>query len=1052
MNWAVADTNQSIAERFEKQARRYPEKTAIGGTSWQPTFAELDAAANGLVQAVLERGGSASGRVALLLRHDAPLFAAALGVLKAGKTGVALNPSDPPARLEQIRYDVRPGLVLCDARYRDLALRAGFSAAEVVTVAERPEGSAHAGPGVAARPQDVALLIYTSGSTGRPKGVMQTHRNLLHNVLRLTNGLGLRSEDRVALLASLSGGLGVATTLTALLNGATLSPFPVMERGVTGLPAWLAEQRITALTVSASVFRHFARTLNGERFPEIRLLRLASESATRGDFESYRRHFADTSLLAHTFSSSEAGNITQCLLSAGAEPLDDRLPAGQPAEGIELLLLADDGEEVPPGQIGEIVVRSEYLSPGYWGDEALTAERYSPAASKRNARLFRTGDHGRVSPDGMLTVLGRTDAQVNVRGSRVDLSEIETALVSRPQVAGAAVCPTATPRGDVKLTAYVTAPPGRGQSARRLRRELRATLPDHSVPTAFVFLDALPLTPHGKVDRERLARIESAPAAPPAADSPMSETEQVLSEIWSKALEHESGPTPGDDFFELGGDSLTAAVVAAEVHARFGVEIELHAFVESPTVASMARLVERLRSMPGDDGPPPLTRASRSAPLPASFGQRAVWRHCRRAPENARLHTAALGVCIRGPLDVAALRRGIEHIVRRHEVLRTTFAERDGQVVQVVHPAGPVDLPLTDLSAAPDAPTRAAELLARETRIPFDLERGPLLRLGLIRISEAEHRLLRINHHIISDGWSWDVFFEELNVLYEAYSSGEPPPLEDELPLQHGDFAAWERRWLRPASPVFRREVEWWRETLAGLPAAMPLPFARSKARDDVPPSHGLIEWEVEPEVSRELDRLGREARATSYMVWLAVLAAQLAIETGQDDIVLGTHVTTRRSAELQAMLGRLFNRSVLRLRIAGDESFRLWLPRVRDVVTETVAHTEIPYQRLVSQLRADGIAPPPIQVVFGASRRQPSLRLGGLEVTLMRPATEHMPRGFSLRLVRSLQDYCYIRYDAGIYDPSGVRSFLGRFQRLAADVCAHPDRRLSDLLDAQTP
>src|SRR5919106_2948278 len=311
MSWTVAETNQSIPERFEKQARRHPEKTAIAGTAWQPTFAELDAAANHLARGVLERRGSACGRVALLLSRDAALFAAALGVLKAGKTGVALNPSDPPGRLEQIRVDVGPELVLCDARHRGPAIRAGFSPREVVTVGERPDGFAPTAPGVAVSPEQVALLIYTSGATGRPRGVMQTHRNMLHNVLRLTNGPGLSSDDRVALLASLSGGQGVATTLTALLNGAALAPFPLMERGMTRLSAWLADHRITALTASASVFRHFARTLNGERFSAIRVLRLASESATRADLDAYRRHFARTWLFANTYSSSEAGNITQ---------------------------------------------------------------------------------------------------------------------------------------------------------------------------------------------------------------------------------------------------------------------------------------------------------------------------------------------------------------------------------------------------------------------------------------------------------------------------------------------------------------------------------------------------------------------------------------------------------------------------------------------------------------------------------------------------------------------------------------------------------------------
>ena len=399
MTWTVADTAQTLSQRFEEQARLRPEAQAIGGTAWAPTYSELDAAANGIAHALLDRSRRA-GRVALLARHDAPLFAAAIGALKAGKTVVVLNPADPPARLGRIRADVEPELVLVDAAHRELALGAGFEPGEVVDVAERPAGSPRAGPDAAARPDDPAFVIYTSGSTGAPKGVVQTHRNMLHNVLRHTNGLGIRPDDRVVLLASPSGGQGVGTTWTALLNGATLCPFPLMERGVTGLAEWLAEQRVTVFVASASVFRSFVRTLGDRRVPGVRLVRLGSEPAFQADFEAYRRHFPDAAALANTLSSSETGNITQCLMGPAAAPPDGGLPVGTAAEGIELLLLDEAGAEVAPGETGEIVVRSRYLSPGYWRDEASTAKRFVREGANGGPRRFHTGDLARRSSDG----------------------------------------------------------------------------------------------------------------------------------------------------------------------------------------------------------------------------------------------------------------------------------------------------------------------------------------------------------------------------------------------------------------------------------------------------------------------------------------------------------------------------------------------------------------------------------------------------------------------------------------------------------------------------
>jgi amino acid adenylation domain-containing protein len=1027
---------------------------AIDGTAWCPSFAELDAAANRLGHVVLDRSGAEPGRVAVLLPHDAPLFAAVLSVVKAGKTAVVLSPSDPPARLERIRRNAQPQVVLTDARNRELALRAGFTPAELATVADRPDASPQSPPEATLGPDHEAVLLFTSGSTGIPKGVIQTHRNVLHNVLRLTNGLGLRTEDRIVALASLTGGQGMATTWVGLLNGATLCPFPIMTRGVTGLAPWLDVQRITVLIASASVFRGFVRTLEGERLSTVRLLRLGSEPALRTDFEDYRRHFGDGCLFANTYSSSEAGNITQSMLDAAADPPPGGLSVGFAADGIQVAVLDERGEEVEVGTTGEIAVRSDYLSPGYWRDPALTAARYAEQRPPRNGhRLFRTGDLGRLAENGELMVVGRKDAQVKIRGNRVELPEVERAIAAWPGVTGSAIRATTSPRGDVKLTAYVSTRTRSGLGARELRRSLRETLPSHSVPTEFVFRDTLPRAPDGGVDRDRLARVELQHTASPPGGSAVTETEQVLVGIWSDALELDGGVGREHDFFELGGDSLTAAVIAAEVNAAFGVELELAAFVESPTLREMAELVDRLRAVGAADGRPALTRASRAQPLPLSFQQEQIWRSS-RTPEESRAYTMAREVRIKGPLDVVSLRHSLELIVRRHHVLRTTFTELDGEPVQVVHPDGALDLPLIDLTTVSDAEAQVADLLGREARAPFDLERGRLLRLRLVRIRDDDHRLLRINHHIVSDAASWRIFFSELSVLYDAYRHGEFPPVADSPRLQYADFAAWQRRCITSSSGRYRREVAWWRERLTGLPVPRPLPFARPTPLHDAPPSDGRCAPEIEPEVSGRLDRLARESGATHFMVRVALFAAQLAREIGQDDLVLTTFFSTRNSLELQAMFGHFFNGAILRLRTNEQQTFREWLDRVRAVVVETSARTEVPQENVLHSLLAEGIPRPRIHAIVAELYPVPPLRFGGLEVTNLEPTIETMPWEFSFcasRLPRI--DRCDARFDARLYDPSGVRAFLARYQRLAAEASAHPNRPLRRVMgEAQIP
>jgi amino acid adenylation domain-containing protein len=1037
----VAGTETSIPARFEEQTRRHPDRTAIGGTDWQPTYADLDAASNRIARHVLDRVGEGA-RVALLLRHDAPLIAAVLGAVKAGASAVSLNPTDPPARLARIRADFEPDLLLVDARNSELATAAGFSPGRTVTVDARPDASPHPPPGTGPAPGDIAFLIYTSGSTGRPKGVMQPHRNVVHNVFRLTKVMGIDAADRVVLLASLSGGQGLATVWTALLNGATLCPFSVMDRGVTGLPDWLDEHQITVLVVSASVYRNFVRTLEGRRLPTVRMLRLGSEAALPSDFESYRSHFSPSCLFANSYSSSETGNVTGYVLGSGAEIPDGSFPIGRVSEGLEVLLLDEGGDEVPPGTTGEIVVRSEYLSPGYWRNESLTADRFHGDGPERT---YRTGDLGRLSEDGLLTWMGRKDAQVKIRGNRVELSEVEKALAVQPDVAAAAVSTRRTARGDVRLLAHVAPSPDAAPTAAGLREALRASLPDYAVPTGFAILDALPLTPHGKIDRDRLPEIEEVTSPSPTAEPAMGEMEELLGGIWAEVFEREDVGRH-EQFFELGGDSLAAAVIAARIHATLGVELELGAFTEHPTVARLALVVEDLRAE-GGASRPPLRMASRAEPLPLSYMQERTWRHS-QTEEEARRWTVATAFRIEGPLDVAALRRSLDHVAGRHEILRTTFEQRDARLVQVVHPPEPADMRVVDFSSVPDPEAQAQELLTREGSQPFDMARLPLLRFVLIRIAEDYHQLVRLNHHIISDGWSWRHFFDDVAQLYEAFIAGDPPPLPARQPLHYGDMAVWERRYLRADAPRYRDDLAWWRHALEGAPASTELPFERRERFEDAAISDGVLWWGIPPEVSSGLARIAREVGATFFVTRLAAFAAQLAYASGQDDAIIGSYVTTRRHPETQRMVGFFSNLITMRLRFERDLSFRDWLMRVRDVVIETSAHSELPYGELCDELLRQGVTPPAIRAIFGVSTQPPPMSFGGLDVAQVKRVYESMPWSFSCGINPWFEhSNCVATFDARTYDTGAVRSFVANLKGLLGEVCARPDEPVERLL-----
>ena len=906
---SAADAEQSIGARFSQQVSRDPGRTAIVGRSWRPSYAELDAAANRIAEHVLAHTEEEDARVGLLLGHDSPLFAAALGTLKAGRTVVVMNPVDPPVRLARIHDQVEPQLVIADEPNRERALAGGAAADSLLTLPERPDDAPHAAPEVPIDPGAVAFVVFTSGSTGEPKGVMQTHRNVLHNALRQGSGLGVVGEDRIAMLSPFSAGQGLGVASTTLLNGATLLPFPAVERGVAGLADWIDEQRASMLTLPASVYRHFVRGLDGRRFEGIRLVRLGSEPAMDGDFEAFRRHFAESCRFANLLSSTETGNITQSLFSADSEVRPGGLSVGRPAEGIEVLLLDEGGTEVSAGEVGQLAVRSPYLSPGYWHEEENGGGGSGFRTANDGSRVFHTGDLARADRDGSLTVLGRRDDRIKIRGNRVELAEVRAALAAEPEVVASAVLPGRTRRGETRLTGFVVLREGEEIGVEDFAGRMRQRLPRHAVPSALVVLDRLPLDANGKLDSGELAELAEGARRRPSLEPPRGAVEEALARIWADVFELDRVGRD-DDFFDLDGDSLLAAEVSAEVASAFGLELELDAFSEARTVASMARLVEELREGVAPGGPPQdLARVPRDAPPPASFAQERMWREAQRA--DSMRFVVATAVRISGPLDVDLLRRSLDEVVRRHETLRTTFAELDGRLVQVIHPPDSVELPLIEPA---DGRAAVPALLDQQCATPFDLEQGPLLRFQLVRISPDEHTLIRCNDHIISDRSSWDIFFDDLGQIYDAYHRGEPSPL-DELPLQFADFAAWERSAAVPGSSRYEGDLDWWRRELQGVETAPSLPFERP-SMTPADASEGFHEWWVRPGVSRRLDRLARESGATFYMVRLALFSALLAVETERFDPILMLLSSNRGPKGLRRVFGPLFSPTFLRVRL----------------------------------------------------------------------------------------------------------------------------------------
>ncbi len=602
------EIEQSIPDRFEEQAAKHPQRLAVRSRSHAVTYRALNEAANRVAHAILAARGTAQEPIALLLDHDAPMLAALLGVLKAGKIFVPLDPSHPAARNRYILDDSQAGLIVTNSRNLPMAREMAQAVCPLITIDELEASPSTANAGRSLSPDSLAWILYTSGSTGRPKGVVQTHRNVLHFVMTYTNGLHIGSDDRLALVFSLCVNAGAHEIFSTLLNGAALCLLNLQEEGVARLGPWLGEQEISILSCVPTVFRHFASSLTGaETFPRLRLIKLLGEPIYRRDVELYKTHFSRGCLLVNRLGSTETGTIRWFFMDGESQVDGNMVPVGYPVEDNEVLLLDETPGEDGTSRVGEIAVRSRYLFPEYWRRPDLTLAAFLPDPADRDERTYRTGDLGRLLPDGCLIHLGRKDLQKKIGGRRIEIGEIETALLDHCPVQEAAAVVREDRPGDPRLVAYVVPKAGITPTVTALRHWLAVSLPEYMIPSSFVVLDSLPKAANGKVHLAALPAPERVrPNLETPFHAPRTPIERRLVRIWCEVL----GIVPVgilDSFLELGGTSLQATHVVSRLGSVYHVDVSPREFFQVLTVEGLARVIaERVDAAVAREGSTPL--------------------------------------------------------------------------------------------------------------------------------------------------------------------------------------------------------------------------------------------------------------------------------------------------------------------------------------------------------------------------------------------------------------------------------------------------------------
>ncbi|SUD07155.1 protein PvdJ [Pseudomonas aeruginosa] len=1030
--------------QIQEQARLRPQAQALALEGQALSYAELNARANRLAHCLIARGVGPDVLVGIAVERSLDMVVGLLAILKAGGAYVPLDPTYPQDRLRHMLEDSAVGLLLSQEHLLPgLPLHEGLEVLSIDRL-ERDALVSTDDPVVNLRPENLAYVIYTSGSTGKPKGVAISHAALAQ-FSRIASGYSaLTPEDRILQFATLSFDGFVEQLYPALTRGACV----VLRGGDlwdTGeLYRQIVEQGVTLADLPTAYWNLFLLDALAEprrSYGALRQIHIGGEAMPLEGPKLWRQAGMGRVRLLNTYGPTEATVVSSVFdCSAENARVGNASPIGQALPGRTLLVLDEHLGLLPVGAVGELYIASRAgLARAYHDRPGLTAERFLPDPfGEPGSRLYRTGDLARRRGDGVIEYMGRADHQVKIRGFRIELGEVEARLLDLEGIREAAALAL-----DGQLVAYLVAEGGEDETRQpalreRIRTALRASLPDYMVPSHLLFLERMPLSPNGKLDRRALPKPDAGLMQRDHM-APASALEKDVAAIWGELLGVERvGLT--DNFFELGGHSLLATRLVSRIRQDLDIEVSLKSLFEQPVLQGF---VESLGEKPAEV--PPIMPVTREQPLPLSYAQERQWFLWQLEPESAAYHIPA-ALRLRGGLDVVALQRSFERLAQRHESLRTRFRQEGLRTVQVVDADGQLQVSRHSLANVDDASLRAA--VEAEMARPFDLRTDALLRISLFEVAPNDHVLVMVQHHIVSDGWSMQLMVEELVQLYAAYSQGREAALPA-LPIQYPDYAVWQREWMEAGER--ERQLAYWIGLLGGEQPVLELPFDRPRPAEQS--FRGArLEFELGAERARRLKALAQRQGASTFMLLLASFQALLYRYSGQSDIRVGVPVANRNRVETERLIGFFVNTQVLKADIDGQMGFERLLHQVRQRSLEAQAHQDLPFEQLVEALQPErSLSHSPLfQVLFNyqAERGEHGLpEVAGLSIE--EQAWESHTAQFDLVLdtCESESDiWAALVYATDLFDASTAERLVRHWQNLLDAILAMPDARLGEL------
>ena len=1027
-------------QQIAAQARRSPDATAGVFEGHTLTYAQLDARGNQLARRLRALGVRRGSLVGLSVERSLDVLVGLLGILKAGGAYVPIDPAYPSDRIAFMVGDAAMPVVVTQAAVATEVsfpsstklVRLDADAASLASESTEPLAEDDA----SAVPESPAYVIYTSGSTGKPKGVLIPHRALANLLGSVQREPGMTSADVVLAVTTLSFDIAVSELILPLTVGATIV---VASREVASdgarLLRLLEDAHTTFLDATPATYRLlFSAGWRGSPG----LLAICTGEAMPKELAQ--------KLVPMVRELWNGYGPTETTVWSSFERVTapvERVLIGHPVANTQIHVLDAAMQPVPVGVPGELWIGGRGVTLGYLGRDELTRERFVPDPfSGGEALLYRTGDLGRDLQDGRLECLGRSDGQIKLRGFRIELGEIEAQLEKHPEVRQAVVVVREDREGDRRLVAYVLPPSHAGAPSDKLLREhLKKTLPDYMVPQHFVALEAMPLTPSGKVDKRALPAPIAEAVVREDYVAPRTDTETMLADLWKETL---GLPRVSvfDDFFDLGGHSLLASQILARLRQQQGIEVSFRKIFEAPTIAKLAAVIDGQKDGDGAPAAPKaavgIPRLDNEGPAPLSLMQERIWLFDEMDPEQRVVHNLPAAWKLTGKLDAALLGKALARVVERHDMLRTVIRVEGGQPMQLVLPEMRIPLEEVDLRALPDAErqVRMDELFDEASRHSFDLAKGPLLRTILVRTRDDEHVFFSTRHNIVWDGWSFDVFLREMREIYAALTKGEEPSLP-ELPIRYADFAVWQRSHL--ATDEMQKQVAYWQKQLGGDLPVLDMPTDKPRA------GAGLAGANEMTHISRaEVDALaalGKQHGGTLYMVLLAAFKALLFRYTGQTDIVVGTPVRARTLAETENLIGLFVNALALRTRFDGRGSFLDLLGRVREITLDGFGHQEVP-------LEAIGGRPPVLRAFFSlqdARNRPPTFGDVAVQQVHVLPAAAGVDMTFWMMEGKD-KLLLVMNYRTDLFERETIVRFFDQYTTLLSQILRDPTQPLAEI------